>query len=291
MLRINGIALSEVEGVFFYKGVPFSGIAFSLNDGVLLGAFEYKGGIKKEGYSFKYFSDMPETMTVDMDSLEPESEDDYEAFQCLHGKRFSGVALEFDGDVCTGELLFIRGWCDSQITYFQSGVLESVELVEDGFSQIYQWYESGQIRKFEISVKNLFSISLAFGSAGELNVFGMEGDYFDQIKKVLSKVKIPLYTEQSSVDGLKIGSFVSLSGSSFNDELFKRMFLKGSFKQAQHVVLHAALTEKSLSALQKLEYLIRLDIRSDSLGIEDAKRFKSEKPDCYVEFKGQEITV
>lgn len=291
MLRINEIALSEIEGVLFYNGEPFSGIAFSLNDGVLHGAFEYKGGIKTEEYSFKYFSDMPETMIVDMGALEPENEDDYEAFQCLHGERFSGVAIEFDGDVCTGELLFIRGWCDSQITYFHSGVLESVELVEEGFSQIYQWYESGQIRKFEISVKNLFSISLAFSSDGELSIFGIEGDYFDQIKKVLPKVKIPLYTDQSSVDGLRVGSFISLSGSSFNDELFKRMFLKGNFDQTQHVILQTAMTKESLSALQKLKYLIRLVIRSDSLELEDAKHFKSARPDCYVEFKGQEITV
>lgn len=67
------------------------------------------------------------------------------------------------------------------------------------------------------------------------------------------------------------------------------MFSGGGFDQAQYVILQAAVTEKSLSLFQNLKYLTRLIIRSDTVGIDEVKRFKSSKEDCYVEFKGQEV--
>ncbi|WP_425641694.1 hypothetical protein ACPUEK_17920 [Marinomonas gallaica] len=292
MLRVNKIALREIEGVLFYKGEPFNGIVFSLNDGILIDAFKCESGFRKEEYSFQYFSNITETTTVvDMDILEAENDDDYEAFQCLNGNRFSGVALEFDGDFCTGEIFFVRGWSDSQITYFQSGKLDSVELIEERFSQIYQWHDSGQLKRFEISERDSFSISLAFNSVGEFSAFGLEGDYFEKIKRVIKKIKLPLYTDKTSVYKLTSGSFASLSGSAFNDDIFKIMSLKGCFNKTQNIVLHTAMTKKSFSNLKDLNHLVRLVINSNSLELKDAKNLKLAKPNCYIEFKGQEITV
>src|SRR5690606_41108330 len=107
---------------------------------------------------------------VVMELLGPEDEDDYEPFLCLEGERFSGLALEFDGDLCTGELLYVRGWPQSQYTYYRTEQPVSVELVEDDLSQTCQWHENGQLRKYKGASRSSVSFNMELRGDGCLPV-------------------------------------------------------------------------------------------------------------------------
>ncbi len=289
MLRLKKSALTEEEGKFFYKGDLFSGVAFTMSEGELVNAIEVSEGMETGKYFPKYFS-KSDYRIIDIELLDPEDEDDYEPFLCLNGDRFSGIALEFDGVFCTGELLYVRGWSDSQVTYYKTGCIESIDLVEDGFSQIYQCYKNDQLKKYEITVRNSFSFNLAFTEDGGLSVLGMEGDYFNQVKLISDKLAIPDFKNESFIDDLKAAQFLSLSGNSVTDKLFKKLISSGVLEQTANISLfQTAVTKESLYLLQKDSRLNRLLVNSNIINLDDLKLFKHDKPDCYVEFNSDEV--
>lgn len=289
MLRLKKSALTEKEGKLFYKGDLFSGVAFTMSEGELVNAIEVSEGMEIGKYFPKYFPES-DYRVIDIELLVPEDEDDYDPFLCLNGERYSGIALEFDGVFCTGELLYVRGWSDSQVVYYKTGRLESIDLVEDGFSQIYQRYENDQLKKYEITVRNSFSFNLAFNEDGGLSVLGMEGDYFDQVKLISGKLVIPTFKNESFIEDLKAAQFLSLSGNSFTDKLFKRLIFSGVLEQTKNISLfQTAVTREGLYLLQQDSRLHKLLVNSNIISLDDVKLFKSDKPDCYVEFNSEEV--
>lgn len=288
MLRLKKSALTE-EGAFFYKGDLFSGVAFTMSEGEMVNAIEVSEGMEVGKYFPKYFPES-DYRVVDIELLDPEDEDDYEPFLCLNGERFSGIALEFDGVFCTGELLYVRGWSDSQVAYYKTGRLESIDLIEDGFSQIYQCYENDQLKKYEITVRNSFSFNLEFNEDGGLSVLGMEGDCFNQVKLISDKLAIPAFKNESFLDDLKAEKFLSLSGDSVTDKLFKRLISSGVLEQTENISLfQTSVTKESLYLLQNDSRLNKLLVNSNIINLDEVKLFKSDKPDCYVEFNSEEV--
>lgn len=288
MLRLKKSALKEEEGKFFYKGDLFSGIAFAMSDGEMVNAIKISEGVEIGEY-FPKLSPASDCRVIDIELLLPEDEDDYEPFLCLDGQRFSGIALEFDGAFCTGELLYVRGWSDSQFTYYETGRLESIELVEDGFSQIYQWYESGQLKKYKVASRNSFSFDLEFKEDGSLSVLGIEGDYFNQVKLMADKLAVPPLNE-SFMDDLKSAEFLSLSGYSITDKFFRRLTFLGMLERTENISLfQTAVTKEGLSLLKESRKLNKLTINSTIINLDDVKLFKFDKPSCYVELNREEV--
>ncbi|MDO6423920.1 hypothetical protein [Saccharophagus degradans] len=289
MLRLKKNALTEKAGKLFYKNELFSGIAFTISQGEIVKAIKISEGMEIGQYSPKYLPGY-DCRIIDIEILDPEDESDYEPFLCLNGVRFNGIALEFDGDFCTGELLFVRGWSDSQVTYYKTGCLESIELIEDGFSQIYQWHENEQLKKYEVTSRNSFSFNLAFNEDGYLSALGMEGDYFNQVKLISDKLAIPAFKNEHFIDELKASEFLSISGNSVTDRLFKRLISSGALQQTDYISLFdTSVTKESLHLLQANTRLNKLFINSNTIKLEDVKIFKSDKPDCHIELNREEV--
>ncbi len=262
-----------------------------MSDGEMVNAINISEGVEIGKY-FPSYLPVSESKIIDIELLEPENEDDYEPFLCLNGERFSGIALEFDGAFCTGEVLYVRGWSDSQVAYYETGCLESIELVEDGFSQIYQWYENDQLKKYEVTSRNSFSFDLAFNENGYLSVLGMEGDYFNQVKMISDKLVIPAFKDDSFLRNLKSAEFLSLSGHSVTDKLFRRLIYSGVLELMESISLfQTAVTKESLFLLQEDSNLKNLLINSNIINLDDLKLFKLNNPDCYVEFNRVEVLV
>lgn len=289
MLRLKKSALKEDGGRAFYKGDLFSGIAFVMSDGEMVNAIKISEGVEIGEY-FPKLLPASDCRVIDIELLLPEDEDDYEPFLCLDGQRFSGIALEFDGDFCTGEILYVRGWSDSKFTYYKTGRLESIELVEDGFSQIYQWYESSQLKKYKVASRSSFSFNLEFKENGCFSVLGMEGDYFNQVKLMSDKLALPAFKDEGFVHDLKSAEFLSLSGYSITDKFLKTLILLGVLERAENIsIFHTSVTSEGLSLFKVCRKLSKLNINSTILNLNELKLFKFDKPNCYVELNGEEV--
>lgn len=285
MLRVNIDALINEGGVFFYKNELFTGIAFTVEDGDILDASEYSKGIRAGKYVNPYFPSADSLQSIDLDFLEGENEEDYQPRECYKGKLFSGIALEFEGDFCTSESLYIRGWCDSDVTYFKSGELETLTLIEDGFSQIYHWYENGKIKKFKIHLRDTLAINLVFDEEERITTFSLEGDYFSKIKAIEDKIKFPMFNDESFITDLKSAENFLAIGSSVNDQLFEKMYLGGGLKAMKKLsALRISITSKTLRWLVSCPNIKALDIEADGISYDNLQEFKSNRPDCTIRF-------
>lgn len=293
MLRVNADILAVENGKYFYQGELFTGIAFVVSEGVVKNAKEYKTGELMGNYSNEYLPNEDNQLKIDSDYLEPENEDDYEPFRCYKGERFSGIAYDFEVEgLCTGEWLYIDGWSDSDVTYYKSGVLEAVELIDDDFSQVYYWYEHGQIKKYEIFERDFFDITLAFEETGELTTLGINGDYFERIKNLSNEMKFCLFEEKDFISGLKGTRYLSVSGSSVDDEVFGSLLTNGGLGLTSKLsICRTSLTVVSLKKLLPYTNINQLFVESESICFEDMKSFKSQRPGCYVEFNRVEVMV
>lgn len=291
MLRLKRSALTKQDGSFFYNGSPFSGVAFAMSDGEMVNAIEILEGIETGKYSPPLLP-APDCRVVDMELLDPEDEDDYEPFLCLEGERFSGLALEFDGDFCTGELLYVRGWPQSQYTYYRTGQPESVELVEDDLSQTCQWHENGQLRKYKVASRSSFSFNMELREDGCLSVLGMDGDCFNQANQMADRLVVPAPDADSFMDGLKSAEFLSLSGDSITDDEFGKLALSGALDQTERISLfQTGVSIAGLSLLKANRRLSKLTIESTTVSLDAARSFKLDMPACHVELNREEVVA
>ncbi|ASA58208.1 hypothetical protein [Vibrio gazogenes] len=291
MLRVKQSALTEKEGVFFYNNVPFTGVAFLMNDNMLESANEFSDGQMVGEYLFEHFHGFDTKLIIDDELLEPEDEDSYQPFMCLHGDMFTGVSLEFEGDFCTAEYLYVEGWSDSSIGFDPTGNIEAIEIERPNFSQTFLWNKSGQVERFEISYHQS-SIKLRFDEDGSISVLSICNDYFNQVTLFLSQLLCKLYSDDSFIDTLRIGDFLYLGEGFIDDSIFERIFICDGIKNIKTLyVSDTKITERSVFLLKELPMLENLSINSTLINAEVIREIKLNNPECHIKFNDKEILL
>jgi hypothetical protein len=131
--------------------------------------------------------------------------------------------------------LYIRGWLDSQVSYYTNGNLEAFELIEDGFSQVYQWYENEMVKKIEISAQNQFSVNLTMNPDGRISVLGLDGGCLNQMSLVSDRLKFPFIKEKLSASKIKAADSLVLSGSDITDDLIYHLIANKAFERTRKI--------------------------------------------------------
>jgi len=291
MLRVNIDSISNENGRYYYRGGLFTGVAFFLNDCKVERSVEIKGGALHGEYFNEYLFGLDGLLKVDSDCLEPEDEGEEEPL-CYGEERFSGIAYDFDDGFCTGELCYTRGWLGSQVGYYKSGILGSIELIDEDFSQKIYWYENGQIKRYEIFERNSFDISLGFEENGEITVLSIDGDYFDRVGALRNKIKFYYFDDKKFSAELTGADYLYVSGSAVDDELFDGLLANNGLSNTSKLrICRTPLTATSLEKLIPIKNIAELFVESEALALEDLQNFKSQRPDCFVEFNREEVTV
>lgn len=291
MLRVNLNSVSDENGVYYFRDEPFTGVGFSV-DGCHVGsAMDVANGAPRGPYANEYLAGLGALPGIDSDCLEPEDEGEDEPL-CYEGERFSGVAYDFDGDFCTGELHYVRGWLESQVGYFKSGKLALVELFEEGFSQKYEWYESGQIKTFQVCEKEGFDVSLAFTEDGRISVLSIDGAYFARVKALGDRLKFPLFVDRDFAGDVVGADSLYMSGDGVDSRLLKTLLANDGLGATSKLrVRGTALTAPDLEKLAEIGSIVELYVEADGIGPDDLRRIKSRRPDCLVELNRQEVSA
>jgi|SRR5690554_3243065 len=291
MLRVNSDSISNINGKSYYKGELFSGVSFSIFDCKVVDAKKYKDGVVLEGYVNEYFRGLEEGERVVSDCLEPEDED-YDEPVTYEKNRFTGIAYDFDGDFCSGELHYKNGWLESELTYYFSGAIEVLELTGQNFSQKYSWYEDGKINRYEIFQKGILGIRLEFDQLGRVIVLSIEGQYFEELCNIVSLIKHPIFDEKKSFDKISGGDRLNIYGSSVDDEVFSRLFDNGGLDNTAELrISGTALSEESIEKISHLPKINSLVVESKDIKERKMKDLKLKRSGCYVEFNGEEVIV
>ena len=266
MLRLATSLLSLQNGKYVYQNQPFTGIGYNLIDEVVESIALYREGHRAENYTNEYLPITTEKLRIDSEALEPENEDDYEPLMCYEGQRFSGIAYDFQNNICTGELIYRKGQLESSVTYYISGALEFAEIIDEKILQRYQWYSNAAIKRFEIYDKNVFEITLAFEDSGQINCLSINGNYFDRVQQIADQLKLKLFLDQSFVSNLKSADALFLQGSEIKDELFNQLIERHVLDETSLLrISKTLLTDESFKKLGLLQNLKELQIDSSAI--------------------------
>lgn len=291
MLKVNRDALSVDSGKFYYEGKLFTGVGFEVTDCTVNRAVKYKDGDAENTYINEHLSTTKHRPAIIFDCLEPEDEMEEEPL-CYKGTRFSGLAYDFDGDLCVGELLFESGWQGSAMTYYKSGFFDSIEIINDDCAQKYYWYELGQIKRLDLYERNSFDVNLNFNEDGLISTISIDGRYFDRIKEVREELMFCLYDHTGFTKNLSASDYLYLSGSSIDSELFSNLLKSDGLKNTTTLrIFSTPLTIENLEKLIPINNIIELDVESEVITLEEMQKLKSKKPNCLIGFNRKEVTI
>ncbi len=283
--------ISNENGRYYYQGELFTGVSFYLDCCKVERSIEIKSGVLHGEYFNEYLSGLDEAIKIYSDCLKPEDEGEEEPL-CYGEERFSGMAYDFDDGFCTGELCYTRGWLGSQVGYYKSGVLGSVELIDEDFSQKYYWYADSQVRRYEIFERNSFDVSLGFKENGVITVLSIDEDYFDRVHALKDEIKFYYFFDKNFAVKLTGADYLYISGSAVDDEVFDGLLANDGLSITSKLrICRTSLTTISFDKLIPIKNIVELFVESEAVALEDLHNFKSQRPECFVEFNREEVTV
>jgi len=288
-LRVDSAKILVQNNKYYLNGELFSGIAIKLSGCVVREKMRIDAGVHLGSYTDDLIKINQEQLMVDFSCLKEEEHGPDVPYN-YQGSRFSGVAFEFIDAICVGEYAYEDGWKTDSVSFRRSGDLAGFDLMENDFSQRAIFFECGNLESIYLFKKELFHATFAFDDANNITVINIEGAYFDNIKNYSNSIKCSI-PESKNFTELKGADCVKISGSGIDDELFTSLCQTGLNNTSELWFWRTKMTLNSISMLINLDKLKELNVESDVLTVDDLKKFKSQRPDCYVEFNREEVTV
>ncbi len=270
-----------------FNGEQFSGVAIGFSDCTVSNKMRVDRGVYVGDYEGDLIKINEEQMLVNFSYLEEEEHGPDVPFM-YDGRRFSGIAFEFHEGICIGEHAYENGWRSDSVSYRSTGELANFDLMENGFAQRADFYEGGKLKSIYLFEKELFHTTFAFDEIGNVTVINIEGSYFDNIKNYRDRVKC-LVPESKKLAHIKGADFVKLSGEEVDDEVFSSLCEIGLTYTSKLWIWRTQITAVSISMLTTLKSLKELNVESEILVLDEIKKFKSQCPDCFVEFNREEV--
>ena len=106
-----------------------------------------------------------------------------------------------------------------------------------------------------------------------------------------SKLKFKYFNDKYFAVKLSGVEFLYVSGSAIDDEIFDDLLKNDGLRNTSKLhISRTPLTMTSIEKLISLKKLNKLYIDSEILSLEDMKKFKSQRPACYLEFNRTKVT-
>lgn len=291
MLRIDMLMLSKKNELNFYQEVPYNGIAFGFEDGILTHRDIYKNGVKTGEYQGDVIPlDLNNSIVnyMSLKEIEEAPDSPYE----LNGTLFNGVAIEMYDGFCVAIYTFENGWIENKVYYRLDGQIDLLDIIENGFAQRVEFFKNEMIKSVYFFKENSFHADFVFDDDGRLSSLNIEGKYFDQIEGCKLLAGVPSIKFCNLVDDVLFSDSVLLSGLCVDFHLLSNLLNNSSFKLCSKLVLwRTALTNSQLSFLPKLTALKTLKVESDEITFDTLKKFKVQNADCYVELNREEVSA
>ncbi|MCP5005955.1 MAG: hypothetical protein GY941_18760 [Planctomycetes bacterium] len=281
--------LSFENNKYYLHGELFTGVAVSFLDCTVSEKIKVERGVYVKPYEGGLLEITPTQLLVNFSCLK-EEEHGPDVPYSFDKKLFSGVAFEFQENICIGEYVFENGWVSDSVNYRKSGEIAGFDLMANDFAQRAEFYEGGAIKNVYLFKCELFHATFVFDELGRIASINIEGSYFDNIKSHQSELRLKI-PESKNFGFLKGSHFLKLSGEEVDDELFESLYEGGISDTSKLWIWRTPMTTKSINLLGTLNSLKDVRVESETLTLDDLKRFKIQRPDCYVEFNREEVTV
>jgi hypothetical protein len=281
-MKVRMSALQMDSGKVFFKQKAFTGTALEFREYVLASAKKFKEGLPVEYLENDYLEIPEEFIAIDADALTPV---DYVEPAILNGEYFTGISYFFRDDFCWSESFFIDGNIDSYVGYFASGAMSRLELGSGLLRQNHQWYEDGSVKSFIFSGKTGFHAEMQFDEIGRIQSAQIDGNYFDEIMDFVGEIKFNLLElgDLQKFGGCSERLF--LTGDGIDDRVFEMLTGGDKLNGTSIVELYkTTATRRSLTRLLKCKSVQKLVVKTPTISADDCDWFRSQRPDCMVEF-------
>jgi len=289
-MRVKVSALEFNKDKCFLNGDLFTGVGFCVEEARVVPVVEYKSGTELDAYQSAWFCTSEKKECLDKDALE--SNDGLEPF-LYEGERFSGIAYDFDGDSCVGELLFENGLISEEVSFYESGAPAFYEGVNDGLEQCISWYPDGSVKQFNIVYIGDFRADINFDEQGRLKSAVLNEDFVVGIGKVKEQLKYNKIDCFGFFENIVVAPYLYLSGSAVNDEFVRYIEMGSGLDDTQKVALrNTSLSADGFTTLARSQSIEEIVVEDDrSMVTEALKGLKGKIPDCFIELNREEVLV
>jgi hypothetical protein len=291
MLRIDMDYLKIDENKFYYKEDRFTGVAISHSENIINKVLRYENGDCIGSYKGDIILLNDHKTLVDYKALEAEG-DGTDVPYHFNGDAFTGAAFMFDTGVCVAEEVYEDGWLGNSVSYSLEGNMLEVDLMENDFAQRIGFFETGEPKDIYLFERDKFHAHITFDATDVIKSINLEENYFERVTRYKDKIHCPVFDTKGFATAFSGGESVYLSGTSTDDEVLAGLASANGLSKTSEVrISRTPISQVGLALLMSITGLNKLIIESEVLDVDDMKRFKIKRPDCYVELNREEITL
>ncbi len=285
-LMVKSSALELMDDALFFRGEPFSGIAFEEAGGLIVDATVFKQGESHGPYRSPFFETPRNAARVVDTCPQIQGSKDYpEIIQfLLGGEVFSGVYYEFQNEFCIYEGLIVDGFPKVQTEWHCNGDIASYEGPEGDFE-----FDHGFVLSYLcISNGTNCSLSVQF-EAGAITSVRVLGNIFSELAPIAARMPFQFITRNSDLLDYKAGSRLHIVDLHPDDGLFASMLDTGFLAKTTELIFSpdVLITPEQLRQLGALRRLMALDIYDRNRCLEAAVlELRLQRPDLQINYKG-----
>ena len=284
ILLKNAVSFDDAGKVFF-DDVPFTGILFDMENGIVKSKSKFKNGFLSDGeVEIPFTLYLTSNSEIDGELLEGNCEP-----YLYEGQLFNGIAYFFISKICVAQKQYERGEVVSEAKYAKGRLiyLEHAE-PDDSFTQKFIWSEDGDIAHLSIFSREQFHIGVHFEKGNDVSLLIFNGDYFKYIDEKRSLLLFDYIESSSFFSSLNGSEELNLSGSSVDNSLLNELVTNGCLINTSRLEIYNTAIS-NLVCLANLDGLQELYIESDILTKEELLKFKSHISSCYTVFNQEEV--
>lgn len=246
MIRVKREILTKESNRYYLNSKLFTGVIFYLLSCEIERKKICNDGVITDDYTNEIITS-DQCLEIDFDCLEGD-DPYYPEFHLYKNKKFTGIAYGFNNNsLCTDEMLYFNGRDEpiSSMGFSPSGQLISFDSDIDGFSQIFEWFESTKVKFIFLNLDgNIFSMSL--NEKGELETLNIDKGYFSNIESIKNKSKFKIITKKSIFRSISASDRLYLYGDGIDDEIFYYLKLDDGLKNTTEISFdNTSLTSKN----------------------------------------------
>ena len=225
-----------------------------------------------------------EKYSTSIDASHMEEELEVEPF-LYEGRKFTGVAYDFENEFCVGAMVFVDGYIEKEVGWLKSGLLGFYEGFKEGVGEFSTWYEDGARNNYKLARQGSFRLEADFTPQNEMRRLSIFGPFSDNVSATLPKALFPVVKSIEQLRKIELSDSLYLSGDGVDCEVFGALLGSIHFEKVNSLhVSNSSLSGKCISDLRTMENIkdLILDDKREAISIA-VREFQRGRPDCVVQ--------
>lgn len=284
MQRVLFTAMSEVDGKYWYRDAPFTGVGFFAGEDCVGGYWVNVGVLEKE-YAPITCKTPFECRQLDLTGVLS----DYELI-LQNGEPFTGVGYEFSDEFCIHEAYVSDGVIISDAYWNADGLMLHLGLDSGVFGEIYEWNLNGGRKSIDISTGASFAGHFAYTQDGKLRYLNSNRGFLDALDGISKVSRYFPYGSLEDIFKSACEKNMILAGNDMNDaSLMSVVYFLGSRFLEVLELRDTKVEDFNFNLLLNLRELRVSDRKNDRSGF--ASTIKAENPKLRVFFNERECLI